>query len=299
MSAAIAAGEGQTEQARIAVIGGGVMGTGIAHAFCLAGDLVEIVDADRHRAEASVAQVAELLAGAVRRGKLTPEAAGAARDRLAALDGIGDIAPGADLVLEAVPEQRELKTAVLGAAEARAPRLLATNTSALSVSVLARGLAHPERLVGMHFFNPVWAMPLVEVVVGEATLSAARDGALELAGRIGKEAIVVRDTPGFATSRLGVALGLEAIRMVADGVASPADIDRAMELGYRHPMGPLRLGDLVGLDVRLDIARHLAETLGPRFEPPELLVQMVEEGRLGKKTGRGFYDWGGASDDPP
>lgn len=277
----------------VAVIGSGVMGTGIAHAFCLKGYEVEVVDAERRRADRSVEQIGELLVEAVRRAKLSEPAAAEALARVRALDRIADVTPGADLIVEAVPEQLALKVAVLREAEARTPRLLATNTSALSVSLIARDLAHPEQLVGMHFFNPVWAMSLVEVVIGERTEPSRRDAACELAGRIGKEAIVVRDTPGFATSRLGVALGLEAIRMVAEGVASAADIDRAMELGYRHPMGPLRLGDLVGLDVRLDIARNLEQALGPRFEPPELLVQMVAKGWVGKKAGRGFYDWSG------
>jgi 3-hydroxybutyryl-CoA dehydrogenase len=154
-------------------------------------------------------------------------------------------------------------------------------------------LDRPDRFAGLHFFNPVWAMALLEVVVGPATAEETTAAAVALAGRLGKDPIVVRDMPGFATSRLGVTLGLEAVRMVADGVASPADIDKAMVLGYRHPVGPLELTDIVGLDVRLDIAKTLQAAYGDRFAPPPLLESMVADGRLGKKSGQGFYRWEG------
>jgi 3-hydroxybutyryl-CoA dehydrogenase len=190
-----------------------------------------------------------------------------------------------------VPEIGELKRSVLARCALREPVLLATNTSGLSIGELAAGLPAPERFLGLHFFNPVWAMALVEVVVGERTSDATRAGALTLCAQLGKTSIVVRDAPGFASTRLGIALGLEAMRMVEDGVAAPADIDRAMELGYRHPMGPLKLTDLVGLDVRLDIARNLQRSYGDRYAPPQLLIDMVAAGYLGKKSGRGFYDW--------
>jgi 3-hydroxybutyryl-CoA dehydrogenase len=169
--------------------------------------------------------------------------------------------------------------------------VFATNTSSLSVTEIAAGLADPARMIGLHFFNPVWAMALLEIVVGPATAPETTRAALTVADRLGKDPIVVRDAPGFATSRLGVALGLEAIRMVADGVASPGDIDKAMVLGYRHPMGPLELTDLVGLDVRLDIARTLRAAYGERFAPPPLMEEMVAAGKLGKKSGEGFYRW--------
>jgi 3-hydroxybutyryl-CoA dehydrogenase len=168
---------------------------------------------------------------------------------------------------------------------------LASNTSSLSISSLARGVPSPERVVGMHFFNPVHIMALVEVVRGDRTTEPVVEMARGFAEALGKEPIVVNDSPGFASSRLGVAIGLEAIRMLEEGVASARDIDRAMELGYRHPMGPLRLTDLVGLDVRLRIARYLHRELGEHFRPPELLERMVEEGRLGRKSGEGFYTW--------
>jgi len=206
----------------------------------------------------------------------------------AALD---EVAPEPEVVVEAVPERLDLKRALLRAAAARAPRLLASNTSSIPIAALAEGLDRPERFIGLHFFNPVWAMPLLEIVVGAASAPGTVDAALAVAATLGKDPILVRDMPGFATSRLGVALGLEAIRMVADGVASPADIDKAMVLGYRHPMGPLELTDVVGLDVRLDIARTLEKAYGDRFTPPPLLVEMVAEGRLGKKSGEGFYRW--------
>ena len=202
------------------------------------------------------------------------------------------MADGPDVIVEAVPERLDLKRSVLAAAADRRPALLATNTSSISIAELAGALTDPERFIGLHFFNPVWAMALLEVVVGPATTEETTAAAVALAGRLGKDPVVVRDLPGFATSRLGVTLGLEAIRMVADGVASPADIDKAMMLGYRHPMGPLELTDLVGLDVRLDIARTLQPAYGDRFAPPPLLETMVEQGKLGKKSGHGFYRWG-------
>jgi 3-hydroxybutyryl-CoA dehydrogenase len=196
-----------------------------------------------------------------------------------------------DVIVEAVVENVALKQRLLVEAEAREPVVLGTNTSSISIDELATVLSAPEKFVGMHFFNPVWAMPLVEVIRGRKTSIATLAAVSDAVDFLGMEQAVINDAPGFATSRLGVLVGLEAIRMVEQGVASPADIDRAMSLGYRHPMGPLMLGDLVGLDVRLGIAEHLASVYGDRFEPPELLRSMVAEGHLGKKSGRGFYDW--------
>ena len=202
-------------------------------------------------------------------------------------------AQGADLVIEAVPEDMGLKQRVLSdlAAHVGPRSLLASNTSSLSITELAAGIPGAERVIGMHFFNPVHIMALVEVVRGDRTTEPVVEMAVGFVEAIGKEPIVVNDSPGFASSRLGVALGLEAIRMLEEGVADARDIDRAMELGYRHPMGPLRLTDLVGLDVRLRIARYLHRELGEHFRPPELLESMVEEGKLGRKTGKGFYTW--------
>jgi 3-hydroxybutyryl-CoA dehydrogenase len=201
----------------------------------------------------------------------------------------------AELVVEAVPEDAGLKVRVLAAAEAAVGdhAVLASNTSSLSIAGLAEGLRRPSRQIGMHFFNPVPASELVEIVVGPQTADVVRDAARSWVGALGKTEILVRDSPGFATSRLGVLLGLEAIRMLEEGVADAASIDRAMELGYRHPMGPLRSTDLVGLDVRLAIAEHLHRELGDRFAPPELLRDKVSRGELGRKTGQGFFSWEG------
>jgi 3-hydroxybutyryl-CoA dehydrogenase len=254
------------------VIGGGTMGVGIADLFAAAGVDVTLVEPDATQQTRARQRLDE-----TGRVTIVPD--------LAALPA------GLDLVVEAVPERLQLKRQVLAAAQERRPTVLASNTSALSIDALAAALSQPDAFLGMHFFNPARSMPLVELVRGSAT----SDHTLELARRaaelVGKQTIVVRDSPGFATSRLGLTLGLEAMRMLEEGVADAADIDRAMELGYRHPMGPLRLTDLIGLDVRLDIARYLAARLGPRFQPPRILIEKVAAGELGRKTGRGFYVW--------
>ncbi|MEU8187173.1 3-hydroxyacyl-CoA dehydrogenase family protein [Micromonospora carbonacea] len=276
---------------RFVVVGAGTMGLGIAYVAAGAGYRVELVEVDPGRATAAGARLGELWERAVQRGKLTADAAAANRDRLTLRPSLGGVAAEPDVVVEAVPERLDLKRAVLRDAAALRPALLGSNTSSIAIAELAAGLDRPERFLGLHFFNPVWAMALLEVVVGPATADETTAAAVALAGRLGKDPVVVRDMPGFATSRLGVTLGLEAIRMVADGVAGPADIDKAMVLGYRHPVGPLELTDLVGLDVRLDIARTLQAAYGDRFAPPPLLEQMVAEGKLGRKSGQGFYHW--------
>ncbi|WP_432956097.1 3-hydroxyacyl-CoA dehydrogenase family protein [Micromonospora haikouensis] len=276
---------------RFVVVGAGTMGLGIAYVAAGAGYRVELVEVDPGRATAAGARLGELWERAVQRGKLTADAAAANRERLTLRPSLGEVAPEPDVVVEAVPERIDLKRAVLRDAAALRPALLGSNTSSIAIAELAAGLDRPERFLGLHFFNPVWAMALLEVVVGPATADETTAAAVALAGRLGKDPVVVRDMPGFATSRLGVTLGLEAIRMVADGVASPADIDKAMVLGYRHPVGPLELTDLVGLDVRLDIARTLQAAYGDRFAPPPLLEKMVAEGKLGRKSGQGFYHW--------
>ncbi len=267
------------------------MGAGIAHAFALAGADVVVVERDEEAAGAASARVLEALRRSVDRGTTSRPINVLAAALTTATDAAAFA--GCGLVVEAVPEDRELKVAALSRAERalEAGAVLATNTSSISIDDLAAALERPDRFVGLHFFNPVPASLLVEVVVGAATEDAVADAARSWVEQIGKTAVVVRDAPGFASSRLGVALGLEAIRMVEEGVASPADIDAAMELGYRHPVGPLRTTDLVGLDVRLGIAEELHARLGDRFAPPELLRRMVADGRLGRKTGRGFYEW--------
>jgi 3-hydroxybutyryl-CoA dehydrogenase len=275
----------------IGIIGGGTMGVGIAYRFSVAGFEVRIVDIDQEHADRSVAAVRAALDRAVERGRLARDPASAASARILPLASIAALPDDLSLIVEAVVEDVELKRRVLTDAEGRAPDVLASNTSSISIDSLAEALEAPGRFAGMHFFNPVWAIDLVEVIRGAATSAATIDAILGLVERLGMEAAVVADAPGFASTRLGIVLGLEAIRMVEEGVAEPGDIDKAMELGYRHPMGPLRTGDLVGLDVRLAIAEHLATVYGDRFEPPELLRRMVAEGKLGRKTGEGFYRW--------
>ncbi|MGC1210404.1 MAG: 3-hydroxyacyl-CoA dehydrogenase family protein [Micromonospora sp.] len=278
---------------RFVVVGAGTMGLGIAYVAAGAGYAVELVEVDPARGAAAVQRLGELWERGVQRGKLTTDEAAANRKRLTLRAGLAEVAEGPDVIVEAVPERLDLKRTVLREAAALRPALLGSNTSSISIADLAAGLDRPEDFLGLHFFNPVWAMALLEIVVGPATSEETTAAAVALATRLGKDPVVVRDMPGFATSRLGVTLGLEAIRMVADGVASPADIDKAMVLGYRHPVGPLELTDLVGLDVRLDIARTLQAAYGDRFASPPLLVEMVADGRLGKKTGQGFYRWEG------
>ncbi|NES26092.1 3-hydroxybutyryl-CoA dehydrogenase [Micromonospora terminaliae] len=278
---------------RFVVVGAGTMGLGIAYVAAGAGYAVELVEVDAARGADAVRRLGELWDRGVQRGKLTAEAATENRERVILRAGLAEVAEGPDVIVEAVPERLDLKRAVLRDAEGRRPVLLGSNTSSIPIAELAEGLERPAGFLGLHFFNPVWVMALLEVVVGPATAPETTEAAVALAGRLGKDPVVVRDLPGFATSRLGVTLGLEAIRMVADGVASPADIDKAMVLGYRHPVGPLELTDLVGLDVRLDIARTLQAAYGDRFAPPPLLEEMVAAGRLGKKSGQGFYTWEG------
>ena len=275
------------------VVGAGTMGQGIAYVAAGAGYSVRLVEVDAQRGRSALDALNRLWDRAVERGKLSAADADSRRTRVAVRQDLTEVDEGPAVIVEAVPERVELKRGVLAAAEARRPALLASNTSSIPIGTLGDGLEHPDRFIGLHFFNPVWAMALLEIVVGPATSDATTAAAVSLAKRLGKDPIVVRDLPGFATSRLGVTLGLEAIRMVADGVASPADIDKAMVLGYRHPVGPLELTDLVGLDVRLDIAKTLQKAYGDRFAPPPLLESMVAEGRLGKKSGHGFYRWEG------
>ncbi|MFE5409218.1 3-hydroxyacyl-CoA dehydrogenase family protein [Microbacterium sp. NPDC056569] len=276
---------------RVGVIGGGRMGAGIAHAFVLAGAEVVVVERDADAAAAASARLRESVRRSVERGT-TDRGFDALAASLTTETDAAALA-GCALVIEAVPEDRELKVHALRRAErvVHGDAALATNTSSISIDDLASDLTRPDRFLGLHFFNPVPSSQLVEVVTGTGTAPALVDDARAWVEALGKTAIVVRDSPGFASSRLGVALGLEAIRMLEEGVASAADIDAAMELGYRHPVGPLRTTDLVGLDVRLGIAEELHRTLGERFAPPELLRRLVADGHLGRKTGRGFYEW--------
>lgn len=270
------------------------MGNGIAQVCAMAGYHVVLHDPQPDAVTRALSTIRGNLDKGVERGKVTADARDAALANLRDVAHVDEAASGADLVIEAVPERMEIKTSIFSQLDRSAPphAILATNTSSLSVSRIAAATARPDRVIGLHFFNPVHIMKLLEVVRGRETSAETVDAALDFARRIGKEPIVVTDTPGFASSRLGVILGLEAMRMVEQGVASPGDIDKAMELGYNHPMGPLKLTDLVGLDVRLGIADYLhGELGGDQYRAPELLRSMVAEGKLGKKSGQGFYDW--------
>ena len=278
---------------QIAVIGAGTMGRGIAYLAAVAGYETVIHDADPAALDAARAAVESTLRKATEKGKVAAADAAAAMERLQTAADLEPAARQADLIIEAVPENPDLKKNIFGQADLFCDEetILASNTSSISISELSGAVERRDRFVGMHFFNPPHAMKLIEIVRGERTSNDTIAQVRAVAERMGKTPIIVRDSPGFATSRLGIALGLEAMRMLEEGVASAEDIDRAMELGYNHPMGPLKLTDLVGLDVRLGIAEYLAATLGPRFEPPPLLREMVREGKLGKKSGRGFYEW--------
>jgi 3-hydroxybutyryl-CoA dehydrogenase len=277
----------------IAVLGAGTMGHGIAQVAALAGYKVVMRDLDREALSRGVSAVERNIRKGIERGKLTEEDLDFALQRIRGTTHLEETAQ-ADLFIEAAPEVLELKQEILREVESRAQGdfIFATNTSSLSITEIARASRRAERVIGMHFFNPVHIMRLLEIVIGEETSEETLEAAREVGRRMRKEPITVRDVPGFASSRLGVALGLEAMRMVEQGVATARDIDTAMELGYNHPMGPLRLTDLVGLDVRLRIAEYLHSTLGTEnFRPPEILRRMVEEGKLGKKSGEGFYRW--------
>jgi 3-hydroxybutyryl-CoA dehydrogenase len=284
--------ESQTVEAA-AVIGAGTMGHGIAQSLAAAGIATRLFDVAPAAVEKGLASVRANLDKGVDKGKTTPEQREATLARLSGTSDLSEAVAGVQVVIEAVPEDLALKQRIFADLGKRcgADVLLASNTSSLPVSEIARATAHPQRVLGMHFFNPVHLMKLVEVVRAEQTAPECTARALALARAMGKEPIDVRDSPGFASSRLGIAIGLEAMRMVEEGVAAVEDIDKAMTLGYGFPMGPLRLTDLVGLDVRLAIAEHLERELGSRFAPPRVLRDKVAAGELGKKSGRGFYDW--------
>ena len=283
----------------IAVIGAGTMGHGIAQVAAAAGYRVIMRDVDRDALARGVQAIERNLAKGIQLAKLTDADRDETLQRLRGTTSLAETT-SADLIIEAAPERLDLKQQILRELEtiAQHPFIFATNTSSLSITEIARVSQSPDRVVGMHFFNPVHIMRLVEIVVGKATSDETVETVLAVGRRMRKEPITVKDVPGFASSRLGVALGLEAMRMFEQGVASASDIDKAMELGYNHPMGPLRLTDHVGLDVRLNIAEYLHRELGAEtFRPPEVLRRMVSEGKLGKKTGEGFYRWNGEKED--
>ncbi|MEV8235228.1 MULTISPECIES: 3-hydroxyacyl-CoA dehydrogenase family protein [unclassified Rhodococcus (in: high G+C Gram-positive bacteria)] len=279
-----------TVPVKVGVVGGGRMGAGIAQVFAALGSIVVIAEAADQTA--ALGRVSTGLDRAHERDKLSEDPA-AILARVSTVAGPADLAADLDLVVEAVPEIPSLKVEVLALVDkiAGPDTVIASNTSSISIAELGAALSDPSRFIGMHFFNPVPASTLVEIVRAPATSLDVVQRVQQWVSLLGKTEVLVNDSPGFATSRLGVCLGLEAIRMLEEGVADAESIDRAMELGYKHPMGPLRSTDLVGLDVRLAIAEHLASTLGDRFTPPQLLRDMVARGDIGRKSGRGFYDW--------
>ncbi|KKF40113.1 3-hydroxybutyryl-CoA dehydrogenase [Halorubrum saccharovorum] len=278
---------------QVAILGAGTMGHGIAQVSAMGGHDVRLRDLETEIVEAGLDAIESNLDGGVERDKLTPSEAESARSRIIGTTSLPEAVTGADLVVEAVPEELPIKHDTVTDVEEHVDPdcLIASNTSSLSLTQIANALNRPERAIGLHFFNPVHIMDLVEVVVAEQTTEETIDTATDFVEGIQKTPVTVADSPGFASSRLGVALGVEAMRMVGEGVADPRDIDTAMELGYNHPMGPIELGDVVGLDVRLDILEYLREELGERFRPPQVLKRKVRAGKLGKKTGEGFYVW--------
>jgi len=285
---------GPRQRTVVAVLGAGTMGRGIAQAAAQNGCSVKLLDATLDRAHAARDAIDAQVAKLVEKGKLSALQADELLVRIEPVAERAQAVKDADIVVEAAPEDLALKRTLFAALKREAPprALLGTNTSSLSITAIAAGSGAEDRVIGLHFFNPVPVMALLEIVRGEATSAATVAAAQAFARQLGKEPILVRDAPGFATSRLGVLLGLEAMRMVQEGVASAEDIDKAMELGYRHPMGPLKLTDLVGLDVRLAIAEHLHRELkSAAFEPPQILRDMVKAGKLGRKSGAGFYTY--------
>ena len=283
----------------IAVIGAGTMGHGIAQVAGASGYKVFLNDVDREMLARGVQAIEKNLAKGLQLGKLTEDDMDRTLLHIHGTTRLEDCTE-ADLIIEAAPEKLELKRGILHQLEAGSNHafIFASNTSSLSITEIANASKRPEQVIGMHFFNPVHIMRLLEIVVGVNTSESTVQAVAAVGRRMRKEPIIVKDVPCFASSRLGVALGLEAMRMLEQGVASVHDIDTAMELGYNHPMGPLKLTDLVGLDVRLNIAEYLHRELGSEtFRPPEVLRRMVNEGKLGKKTGEGFYDWRGEKEE--
>ncbi|WP_435153752.1 3-hydroxyacyl-CoA dehydrogenase family protein [Haladaptatus sp. DFWS20] len=278
---------------KVGVLGAGTMGHGIAQVTAMAGHEVTLRDIEQEFVDNGIKSIAANLQGGVERDKVTAAEKEATLDRISGTTDLETAVGDADMVVEAVPEEMDIKRKTFADVEALVgdDTIIASNTSSLSLTEIASALSDPTRAIGLHFFNPVHIMKLVEIVVPEQTDRETIEFADEFVDGIDKVGVEVRDSPGFASSRLGVALGVEAVRMLQEGVASPRDIDAAMELGYNNPMGPIELGDVVGLDVRLDILEHLREELGERFRPPQILRQKVRAGKLGKKTGEGFYVW--------
>ena len=277
--------------ASVGVLGGGRMGAGIAHAFLVSGAAVTVIERDQQAADAARERIERSVEKSLQRATISGSTAVWMEQLVVSVNQV-DFS-SCDLVVEALPENLDLKVSSLKSVESYLGdnAWLASNTSSLSIDAIASELSRPERFCGMHFFNPVPASELVEIVNGEETSNEMKEQTIQWVSGIGKTPVVVNDAPGFASSRLGVALGLEAVRMVEEGVAEPDDIDNAMVLGYKHPVGPLALTDIVGLDVRLGIAEYLESMLGDRFTPPQLLRDKVARGEVGRKVGKGFYSY--------
>jgi 3-hydroxybutyryl-CoA dehydrogenase len=275
----------------VVVVGAGLMGTGIAHAFASSGFPTRLVDSNGQALDKALQNIHAIVDGGVKLGKLAPEAAAAAKQRLSIHTGLADGAAGASLLVETVSENLAMKKAVLAEAVPLLAEgaLLATNTSALSVTEIAASVPQPERVIGMHFFNPVHKMKLVELVLGITTDAATVARSREWCEAIGKSSILVNESPGLTTSRMAAMLGNEAMWMLQEGTASAEDIDTALRMGFNHPMGPLELGDLTGWDTRLSVLHYLHATLGEKFRPCPLIIKMVAAGRHGRKTGHGVY----------
>jgi 3-hydroxybutyryl-CoA dehydrogenase len=278
----------------VVVVGAGLMGTGIVHAFAVNDCRVRLIETNRNAAEKAVAQIHRLLDDGVKLGKLDEAAREAAQRRITLAERIdADATAGAELLLETATEKLDVKREILRQAdELLSPdALIATNTSALSISELASFTKRPQRVVGMHFFNPVHKMKLVEIIRGVETTPETIERARQWAKSLQKTSIVVNEAPGFTTSRMSAMMGNEAMYMLAEGVASAEDVDTAMRLAFNHPMGPLELGDLTGWDTRLAVLQYLHQSLGEKFRPCPLITKMVKAGRLGRKVGRGIYDY--------
>jgi len=278
---------------QVAVLGAGTMGHGIAQVSAMAGHDVQVRDINEELVADGLTAIESNLEEGIERNKVTQNEADATLDRLSGTTSLESAVTGADIIIEAVPEEMGIKHDTVTDVESHVSpdTIIASNTSSLSLTEIASALDHPGRAVGLHFFNPAHIMKLVEIVTAEQSSDETIERARQFVEGIEKTPIEVMDSPGFASSRLGVALGVESMRMVEEGVASPEDIDTAMELGYNHPLGPIELGDVVGLGVRLDILEYLRKELGERFKPPQILKRKVRAGKLGKKSGEGFYLW--------
>ena len=278
---------------RLAVIGAGIMGRGIAHAAAVAGFATTLQDVAPAALQRARRAIEEIVAKGVELGKLEAEERDAVLARIGYAEELATAVQGADLVIEAVPERMSIKLELFAALDRLAPpdAILATNTSSLSVTEMAAATSRAGRCIGLHFFNPVQKMKLLEIVRGLETEPATVEAAVATARRLNKEPVVIRESPGFITSRMNALIGNEAFALLAEGVASAADIDKAMKLGLNHPMGPFELVDLVGLDTRLNILEYLHHALGEKYRPHPLLVQYVRAGRLGRKAGRGVYEY--------